>query len=80
MIEIKDSLILSDNCEYVVASKASYNNNVYLYLIDIQNNTNFKFVRLDDNKVIEVSDDKLCARLLPLFLKESKSILEEINE
>ena len=77
MINIKDSLILSDNCEYVVVSKAIYNNDTYLYLVDVNNNKNFKFCKLDINKVIVVKDDELCSKLLPLFLKSSKDALHE---
>ena len=71
VVNIKDSLVLSDKHEYVVVSKAIYNNNTYLYLIDINNDLNVKFCLLDNNKIIEIKDDKLCAKLLPLFYKSS---------
>ena len=77
MINIKDSLVLSDNCKYVVVSKTIYNNDTYLYLVDENNYINFKFCKLDNNKVIVVKDDKLCSKLLPLFIKSSKDALHE---
>ena len=81
MIEIKDSLILSDNNEYVVASKTDYNDNTYLYLVDINNNTNIKFCRLDNDRVIEIKDEKLLKKLAPLFYKASRHLLNEfINQ
>ena len=79
MIDIKDALTLSDKHEYVVVSKAKYNDNIYLYLIDINNHLNFKFCLLNNNKVIEVKDDELLSKLLPLFYVASKNIINEFK-
>lgn len=82
-VEIKDTLVLSDGNEYVVCSKAYYDDKPYLYLIDIKNLKNIKFceeVRIGDiHKVIEIKDASLIKTLLPMFLEAGKDILEEFR-
>lgn len=69
-IDIKDTLILSDYNEYVVVSKVEYENKYYYYLVDINNNENLKFCYQNGDELVELSDEKLTTRLLPLFLKQ----------
>ena len=76
MVDIKDVLTLSDNNEYVVVSKIFYENKIYYYLVDINNNNNIKFCFQDNNDLIEVEDKELNTKLLPLFLEVAK---KEIN-
>ena len=40
LMEVKDILTLSDDNEYLIAGKATYEHKVYLYLVDINNNKN----------------------------------------
>jgi len=80
-IDIKDLITLSDNNEYVVCSKTEYQGNIYLYLIDINNNENIKFGLIKYNEssvnVIELENQQLIQKLLPLFFENAKHILEE---
>lgn len=69
-INNKDILTLDDNNEYVVVSKANYDNKIYYYLVDIANDKNIKFCYIYEDNLIEVSDNELITKLLPLFLKE----------
>lgn len=78
MIDIKDTIALSDNNEYVVVSKANYNDKVYYYLIDKNNSGNIMFCYQDDNQMVELTDKDLIVKLLPLFLKEAKDELKDI--
>ena len=72
-IDIKDTINLSDNNEYVVVSKVNYENNIYYYLIDIENTANVKFcMENKENSVLEVVDQALIQTLLPMFLNEAK--------
>jgi len=75
MIEIKDTLTLNDNNEYVVASRVNYNEKIYYYLIDINNNSNIKFCYQDGEELVELNDKKLTTKLLPLFLDVAKKDL-----
>ncbi len=74
MIDIKDILTLSDNNRYVVANKVNYEGKTYLYLMDIDNNSNIKFCYLDNNQVVLCNND-LDEKILLEFYKNTKSIL-----
>lgn len=69
-IDIKDTLILSDYNEYVVVSKVEYEDKYYYYLVDINNNENLKFCYQNGDELVELNDEKLTTRLLPLFFKQ----------
>lgn len=77
MIEITNLVTLSDDNEYVVVSKTVYNNVTYYYLVDINNNKNIKFLYQDNDELVEIEDDELIKRLLPLFLEEIKEVISE---
>lgn len=76
IINIKDTLILDDNNEYVVISKINYENKNYYYLLDRNNLKNVKFCYEDNNELVEIIDKNLITKLLPLFVKASQ---KEIN-
>lgn len=75
IINIKDSLLLDDNNEYVVISKTNYNNKSYYYLLDKNNHTNVKFCYSDNDDLLEITNPVLIQKLLPLFFKETKKEL-----
>ena len=83
-INIKDLVTLSDNNKYAVCSKTNYNDNDYLYLMDIVDNTNIKFCmekpKGDKISVVEIENPELIQALLPLFFNEAKDILKEFEE
>ena len=79
-IDIKDIITLSDDNEYVVASKASYQGKIYYYLIDKAKNENLKFCveKSENQSLIEVEDEALIQKLSPLFFEAaSTSITKE---
>lgn len=84
VIEIKDTINLSDGHEYAVCSKVLYEGRYYLYLIDIEDMKNIKFCEeIRDGgvlKVVELTSAELVKTLLPLFYEAGKSVLEEFNE
>ena len=69
MINIKDSLILDDDNEYVVVSKIKYDNKEFYYILDKFNNDNFKICYQDNDELIEIGDEILIKKLLPLFFE-----------
>jgi hypothetical protein len=83
MIDIKDVITLNDNNEYAVCSKTKFQDEEYLYLIDINNNENFKFGLIKQNgesiNIIELENQQLIQQLLPLFFENSKHLLNEIE-
>jgi len=71
MLNTNDIVKLSDGIEYLVVSKVNYQGGIYLYLINVADNTNVKFIELYDKEVIEVSDNSLLDELIKLIvLKE----------
>lgn len=76
IINIKDTLTLDDNNEYVVVSKINVDNMNYFYLIDKNNMTSVKFCYQDNDELVELNDKELVRRLLPLFIENS---MQEIN-
>ena len=77
-LNIKDVITLDDNNNYVVVSKTNYHSETYFYILDINNNENFKILKLNisNNKLAEFEDQDLIKELLPIFLKESAKHIE----
>ena len=64
-INIKDTLTLDDNNEYVVISKVNYESKNYYYLLDKNN-----------EELVEIEDKKLTTKLLPLFVEVAKKEID----
>ena len=78
-IKYSDILTLSDKRKYIVAGITNYNGNNYLFLIDILDNKNTKFVLLKETSVVELDnklDEKLINELMPLFIESVKEQLD----
>ena len=75
-INIKDTLTLDDNNEYVVISKVNYESKNYYYLLDKNNEENFKFCYEDNEELVEIEDKKLTTKLLPLFVEVAKKEID----
>ena len=75
-INIKDTLTLDDNNEYVVISKINYESKNYYYLLDKNNEANFKFCYEDNEEFVEIEDKKLTTKLLPLFVEVAKKEID----
>ena len=78
IINIKDTLTLDDNNEYVVVSKVNVDDKNYFYLIDKNDNSNLKFCYQDNDELVELNDKELVTRLLPLFVENAKGELEDL--
>lgn len=74
-INIKDTLTLDDNNEYIIVSKINYDNKCYYYLLD-KNNNDVKFCYEDGEELVEIEDKELTTILLPLFLEAAQ---KEVN-
>ena len=78
IINMKDTLTLDDNNEYVVVSKINVDDMNYFYLIDKNDNSNVKFCYQDNDELVELNDKELVTRLLPLFVENAKGELEDL--
>lgn len=76
IINIKDTLTLNDNNEYVVVSKLNDGDKNYYYLLDKNNNTNVMFCYEDNGELVEIQDKELTTKLLPLFVEVAKKELD----
>jgi len=72
MLNTNDIVKLSDGIEYLVVSKVNYQGGIYLYLINVADNTNVKFIELYDKEVIEVSDNSLLDELIKLIVLKKR--------
>lgn len=83
-MDITDILTLSDDNEYIIASKVNYDYKIYLCLVDINNNKNVKFCYLDNDEVVLVKKESLNETLvLKLFnqmVKTYRQVLKEVQE
>lgn len=81
MIDAKDIITLSDNNKYGVVSKKTIDNNVYYYLVDINDNRNIKFCRENrinnEIELIEIEDSNIISKLILCFEKILKN---EVND
>ena len=78
-IDIKDIITVSDEKNYVVVSKIDYDEDIYYYLTDVDDNVNTKFLVQNKERsesLLEVKDAELLQKLFPMFLKKTK---ESIN-
>lgn len=76
IINIKDILTLNDNNQYVVISKVNCDNRNYYYLLDKNNNNNLKFCFEDNEELVEINDEKLISKLLPLFVEAAQKEID----
>ena len=77
-IEIRDSLVLDNNLEYIVTSKANYENKQYLLLVNPETNY-LKFGYESNGNFIETDNKALMRKLMPSFYRETKKIIDEIS-
>ena len=76
-ININDLITLDDNKDYVVVSKAFYNNRNYYYLIDINDSSNLMLWYEEDGKLVESFDKSVNNELMPLFIDNACNSTEE---
>ena len=74
MFEIGTVLELDDEKNYAVISQINYNEKIYIYLIDIADNSNMMFCELQNDELLTVSDHKLLENLVLLANKDVNGI------
>ena len=77
MIELTNLVTLDDDNEYVVAAKTNYENRVYYFFVDINDNKNIKFLYEDGEELVEVDDGKIIEELVPLFADSMREIVSD---
>ena len=69
MIEKGNILTLTDNNEYSVVDKFNDGSIIYVYLVDINNNGNIMYAKLENDEIIELND-----------IDEIEKIIKMVNE
>ena len=70
-IDVKDIITLDDDNRYMVISKVKHKENMYFYLINVEDRTQYKFLyQTSEKELSEFNDPKIMEELLPLFCKE----------
>lgn len=66
MFEKGNILTLADDNEYSVVDKFSDNGNVYVYLVDINNNANIIYGKLENDEIVELEDPDELERIIKI--------------
>lgn len=73
-MEIKSIIRLNDDKEYVINNKVNYEEKDYIYLEDINDNTNLKFAKIKEDNSVSILDHKLdidlIGKLIPMFYNQ----------
>ena len=82
MLDVKDIVTLDDGNNYAVVSKTRIEDKIYYYIMDIDNNANYKFCyEKKDNKLklVVVKDKALIKKLIRLFAINLRSVIKEFE-
>lgn len=69
-IEEHDILKLSNDINYLVVKIVKINDINYYYLISLDNKNDLKFLYLEDNELVEVSDESLKNKIALTIAKD----------
>lgn len=66
MFEKGNILTLADDNEYSVVNQFTDNGTIYVYLVDINNNANIIYGKLENDEIIELSDPDELERIIKI--------------
>lgn len=76
--KVQDIITLADDKKYMIMSKANKDDITYMFLMNVDNDKDFKFCNLDENKkLFEIKNQDKITDIAPLLYK---SLLEEIDK
>ena len=73
MFEKGNILTLADDNEYSVVDQFNDNGNVYVYLVDINNNANIIYGKLENDEIVELEDPDELERVIKIVNSNSHS-------
>ncbi len=75
---VQDVITLADDKKYMIMSKANHEDVTYMFLMNVDNDKDFKFCNLDkEQKLFEIKNQDLITTVAPLLYK---NLLEEIEK
>ncbi len=66
MFEKGNILTLADDNEYSVVDQFKDNGNIYVYLVDINNNANIIYGKLENDEIVELDDPDELERIIKI--------------
>ena len=66
MFEKGNILTLADDNEYSVVDQFTDNGNIYVYLVDINNNANIIYGKLENDEIVELEDPDELERVIKI--------------
>lgn len=71
MFEIGNILTLADDNEYSVVDQFNDNGINYVYLVDINNNSNIIYGKLENDEIVELSDAEELEKVIKLVYEHT---------
>lgn len=80
-MKTNDVIVLDDLKEYVVVSKVNHKGSDYIFIIEVNNTSNYKFAEVEDGEisVIEADEQELLDEIIPLFGLDAQKTIEKIT-
>ena len=76
MLRQGETLILSDNKKYTVATTTTLENKFYVYLIDQDDYTNIMFCEYIDEELLEITNQELIEKLMITFRNNLNYVID----
>lgn len=67
MFDKNGTLTLSDNNEYAIVDQFNDAGTNYIYLVDINNNANILYGKLENDEIVEITDDSELEKVIKLI-------------
>lgn len=68
MLEVGKVLTIDNGKEYAVVSSCTYENNIYIYIVNLENENDTKICRFLNNEITEILDEDLVDELSIMLL------------
>ena len=70
-MDYSDKVITFDNGnKYIVVEQVNYENGLYLYLLNKENNIDTMIVKADGDRILSINPELYESKILPLFLEK----------
>lgn len=75
--EVQNIVTLGDDSKYMIMSQASFEGANYMFLMNTEDEKDYKFCNVMEGKLYEIKDDELIVKVAPILYK---SLVEEIGK
>lgn len=69
---VNKKFTLDDGKNYLVIEQVNYGDNIYLYMANLENEMDTRFVEIKDDSVIPIEPSLFDKEIFPLFLEKFK--------